>query len=57
MVYFCDYTCMGADMKTVLLNIERHNTFAAFLRSLTKGYVLNTKLARVEVGKLFMNLN
>jgi len=50
---------MGADliMKIKLINIERHNTFAAFLRSLKKGYVLNSVLARVEVGKLFMNLN
>ncbi len=45
-------------MRNIILNLERRNTFAAFLRSLKKGYTLNSKLARVEVqGKYFMGLN
>jgi len=49
---------MGAEMKEIILFIERRNTFAAFLRSLSKGYVLNNALARVEVNcKYYMHLN
>jgi len=62
MVYLMSFLDLGADMteeekKELILFIERKNVFAAFLRSLKKGYVLNKELARVEVGKLYMNLN
>ncbi len=45
-------------MRNIILKNERHNTFAAFLRSLKKGYSLNKEKARVEVHKkFFMGLN
>jgi len=57
MVYINISIGLGTDMKEIMLFIERRNTFAAFLRSLKKGYVLNSVLARVEVGKYLIHLN
>jgi len=57
MVHICDCFSLGANMSIAIINIQRHNVFAEFLRALKKGYVLNTKLARVEVNKYYMNLN